>query len=881
MNVQSLLCSEQRHSVRSPPSPPPSFYEGTSPSKVSFNVSINSQVTLASLSHYPIGSIPQYLETSSSLDDTNPEGHLFDISASEWTNPLKDVLYSKGEPKGTKKEATFVKVLTDENGNCVPCTRRMVTCQGCKVCPHVNMIDLQAPHTYPAPHAFHIYRSDEEHDALSSPTRDVMEETISLWATYRDRGCLAPLLEDTVFTADEETNRKKILAVPEKARRGHASKATCEGRLRVFYSKDDLYLQCEHYKPTSKNHLSRIISPSRYSCDYFAALMNNNRSVIQSYETRMKNEGYGPLVPCRTVRNFASMTVKCDNHHRNAQGDLLMAELQHLPCKSKFITYQPHKEYRQSCCKILIVCKGPHTHPIPIPSKTPTSIREDLHRFFLNMKDLANLTTRRLLRNEAARMYLETKLPHIAKPTFLDLHPSLNNRGHIQCMINYAQSKRYPNGTGWEGVLQMFWDTQMRPSEERYLRYAGEHSLGDDDSEPFRLVICMRHSAMHRLVGYARHIQSDISFKRVVGWLEFELGGFDRSLKSSVCYVRVFLNRQSAEAHRIMLLKVHQIIQEETGKELKFRHLHSGHKDETAFEGILSWTVDQHGGQAKGIGEYLAAISPLGKFDLYERRLLSSLNPYEHLQRIIRICIAHFFRNIQETHCDKGIQTAMRSLVCVRHQDWDGTVGYIESHGNKKAKDWLADKVRSKFAFPALCWEKSLIPLDIWQATDGTSNVIESMHFDVLREGGHSTLLGGILTGKNLDEVQAKTAKTTELTGVPRRNRMTTPSSRQLNAAMRQERARSQRVDGENDKIRQQNKDLRKAKSAMLCAKQKVRSSKSANEQQQTHKEWLKAREKFVKLRSKSDGMAEEGLGSGEVEIDLCDSDESVDEIPA
>lgn len=71
--------------------------------------------------------------------------------------------------------------------------------------------------------------------------------------------------------------------------------------------------------------------------------------------------------------------------------------------------------------------------------------------------------------------------------------------------------------------------------------------------------------------------------------------------------------------------------------------------------------------------------------------------------------------------------------------------------------DWVQDKVRSKFAFPGLCWEKSFIPEDVWKAGEGHSNLIESVHADVNREGIRCTLLGGLKKGQAFDKMKMKT----------------------------------------------------------------------------------------------------------------------------
>ena len=50
--------------------------------------------------------------------------------------------------------------------------------------------------------------------------------------------------------------------------------------------------------------------------------------------------------------------------------------------------------------------------------------------------------------------------------------------------------------------------------------------------------------------------------------------------------------------------------------------------------------------------------------------------------------------------------------------------------------DWVQDKIHSKFAFAAMCWEKSYVPLSIWRAGESNSNLIESVHADVSKPRG-------------------------------------------------------------------------------------------------------------------------------------------------
>lgn len=60
------------------------------------------------------------------------------------------------------------------------------------------------------------------------------------------------------------------------------------------------------------------------------------------------------------------------------------------------------------------------------------------------------------------------------------------------------------------------------------------------------------------------------------------------------------MNRQTAAVHEQIFQEIKKIVEIDTGKTLQWRHLHA-----MSMEGLLGmillWTLDQHGGQAKGL----------------------------------------------------------------------------------------------------------------------------------------------------------------------------------------------------------------------------------------------------------------------------------------
>ncbi|KAG6805088.1 hypothetical protein H0H93_005648, partial [Arthromyces matolae] len=99
-----------------------------------------------------------------------------------------------------------------------------------------------------------------------------------------------------------------------------------------------------------------------------------------------------------------------------------------------------------------------------------------------------------------------------------------------------VKTKIYPEGTGWKGLCHLKErQEEDLPLDERYIRSVIEISSDDhlDDEEdeilppeesgkPLRIVVCMTKAASFRLLE-AQYLQCDTSFKRVLGFQEFEL----------------------------------------------------------------------------------------------------------------------------------------------------------------------------------------------------------------------------------------------------------------------------------------------------------------------------------------------------------------------
>lgn len=124
-----------------------------------------------------------------------------------------------------------------------------------------------------------------------------------------------------------------------------------------------------------------------------------------------------------------------------------------MSCEAQIRIFEPLEEYRARCPYVLVTSGGLHTHPIPLPQKTPPVIRKEIYKLLESLdKDLADLTPRRFLRHPVLQSYLKERFPEIPSPTLSDLHISLANREHVSHYIEQAKEDHFPAGTGWEGT---------------------------------------------------------------------------------------------------------------------------------------------------------------------------------------------------------------------------------------------------------------------------------------------------------------------------------------------------------------------------------------------------------------------------------------------
>jgi hypothetical protein len=107
--------------------------------------------------------------------------------------------------------------------------------QGCKVCPYVNMLEVQKPHESVTREDLKLHVVQQQRP-YTSAQQALFEKTLLLYRAYRIHGCLGPI--DTTIAdaaADEEYQEDDWTRQARKSRRGHHAKLTCNGPLIFDY----------------------------------------------------------------------------------------------------------------------------------------------------------------------------------------------------------------------------------------------------------------------------------------------------------------------------------------------------------------------------------------------------------------------------------------------------------------------------------------------------------------------------------------------------------------------------------------------------------------------------------------------------------------------
>ncbi|KAJ7701369.1 hypothetical protein B0H14DRAFT_2648403 [Mycena olivaceomarginata] len=333
-----------------------------------------------------------------------------------------------------------------------------------------------------------------------------------------------------------------------------------------------------------------------------------------------------------------------------------------------------------------------------------------------------------------------------------------------------------------------------------------------------RIIICMAAEASRRLLSTGHYLQSDIAFRRIVGFLEFELACMERDAKHHLIFVASTSTGRLLQRINVSLKEIEAIVKEDTGK-------------------------------AKGLGlhlQKLASNSHARQIFISRSAIFKDLNPYDQPSaEFIASAPSIIFCNI------KKFEYAWRMMLGM------GTLCYKDP--GKKAGKAGNESLASSSSSLESAGERSFIPIDIWSAGDANSNLVESVHRDVNREGVHCTLLGGLKKGQLFDTIKMKTLSTYESYGITPSYKTGHISENAFHNLKRKSNTQHRVLTGEDQKIERYNERLVKSLDAMVKAEKAV----SAKEQELLEESRPEKRQKLEATNGEK--FIEKGIGQGQI----------------
>ncbi|KAJ8475498.1 hypothetical protein ONZ45_g15590 [Pleurotus djamor] len=721
---------------------------------------VNRQTKVTHIVDHPLEAVVEYPQTAG--NSTDAIAHRYSVDGKPFVHPKGNIQYSLGDSHGGH-DNVGCGLLLDGTGKPFKCRQLKTSCRGLKYCEFSNgEAEGNTGYVMMRPE---ILSQRAESSINCGAEEVVFMRTLGLYCALKERGC---------DVGENSQTSRPGGGLEHGSRSPRKRPAPCAGEFKLRVGKQgQRFLECEHRSSKNLDHLY-ISDLNDYDLGYLEALLTSNNAVISNYEITAQAKGYGPLVSCTFTASRSEQKELCPHWHRDSRGRLKRGLLkpQTKKCPSTFDIYTPYD--LQACPFVVIICRHPHTHPPPRPTKTPDTIMGVFHALLMTLDwKLADTSPRKLALDSAFMQSFRKYLSWTKKldPPLSQLHPSLGNFDHVRRCIGILRSEFFPKGTGLEGAKLLLEGQRAAPPEERYLRAVEVHTLSD--STQFTLIICMTPSMSRQLLNSQR-VTIDTSFKRIHDYQEFEIETWDDANLRSVVSSRAFTTSQSGEAHFILFRRIFEIAQSDTGRGPCFRHIHGS--------GFDVWVADAHRGQALGLGMFCRSLCQGLTSPCHHEphRQLRDLDAYDHLKRFYRICVVHFKRNIHElrTVTTSEVRAAMSSLASATPlPNYKETLSTIQ-RGGKKALAWLKDKESSKFVLPALYRPLSFIPLEIWKSAPSSTNGNEQAHRNINRDGVDMTLLAGIMRGMQYD---ARTAATLELysgLGIHPRDQLPTPYRR-------------------------------------------------------------------------------------------------------
>ncbi|KAF8514442.1 hypothetical protein BU17DRAFT_94529 [Hysterangium stoloniferum] len=401
---------------------------------------------------------------------------------------------------------------------------------------------------------------------------------------------------------------------------------------------------------------------------------------------------------------------KCPHVHFE-NGKLLNGLITRHQCPAQIIIYTPIDPSIRKA--VVITTPGlPHNHP-PYALQKLTFEATELYVEAIEAVGLLGSTVGQIDRAPTTKALLASQKATDSKAT-----SSLTQHRVKQRILSGMKQKQYPEGKDIAGVKHMYENIELkRPVQERYIQ--SMHSeLCNDSNDQIDVVVTMLPD-LAELVHNVTSTQHDTTYKRVFGaFNEWEIVIWHPYLCRRVAIGRIYCNRETRQAYRLIWTEWFKAIERVTNKSIKFKALHKEGKH-------AIFMVDGSAPQMQGLGDFL-----LTQNDPLVSRIATK-DPQIIVQYCSRIC------NI---HCQRGVEPL--KAVC-SHEDYNRIVHfqYITTqekmdeftawclgHEQPKVRDWWRNKLAYPWYIPALCRHFSKVPSADWDLGPTNTNLNEQSH---------------------------------------------------------------------------------------------------------------------------------------------------------
>ncbi|GJE97916.1 hypothetical protein PsYK624_141380 [Phanerochaete sordida] len=600
---------------------------------------------------------------------------------------------------------------------------------------------------------------------------------------------------------------------------GCGGEATLKTLRKTSSSGKNHFVGCSKWQPGSKtyDHLYYPI-PAKVDEDHFVYMWNNRGKLPPDVTV--------DATQCAFTVHPRTGTKTCPMSHTTQDGRAYVAKIIPRQCPTLMHIYVP---VDNTIRKAIVILKTPHNHPMHPKIKATHEDNEKL-RTAMAVAGLDSLTPQKLSNAPSTTQIFGGSIGEASIAY-------MNTRHLRDAMGKILKKERFPEGMDWKGVMhEHVVEEPKRDPEDRYI-----HSVTTKGD--IKIIVTML-PALIRWIHKASWIAIDYTFKRVRGeFNEWDVVTFDDGLKKRITLATLYCNQSTPESYYQLFKEFDDAVRRVTGVELDVQPFRSK-------TGNLSCFIfDEEAAQIQGLGKWLASINNPAESGITSR------DPAELVQYVVKTCRVHYFRNINARRhkLSDDLLDHMRRFPSLRTKDeiddWHlRSQEAAEQH--PEFRDWYRHKRSYSWLLPSLNRTLSKMPPEIWDAVPDDTNSVESAHAGRNQDGGRETgipVAVAIQQAKKHDTQVAKTIEVALNEGV-HANHLNRPGHREKQQTRRQVSAfRKARKRAEDDKQAMQ-----------LREKQEVLETRRKQSMERTRE--LEAKLDVLRERRKRTGLPEDEL---------------------